>query len=215
MKYNQVKSVLIVANGQLPKKSILNNLVMISDCIIAADGGSNHCYKREIYPHFIVGDLDSVQVKVLSYFKDAEIIRLPDQNSHDLDKAIGFAKTFRPEIIRVVAAFGKRADHSLANLILLQSQFADVSLEFYDDYGKLSLITGKTILNMPQGKTVSLFSFLPVYGLSLAGFKYPIKNEDFPNGFNGLSNVISNPRAQIMIREGFLFIYTTHENTST
>jgi thiamine pyrophosphokinase len=214
MRSKKVESVLIIANGKIPKISLVKNLVSMSDCIIAADGGSNYCYKRGIYPHFIVGDLDSVQVKILSYFKDAEIIRLSDQNSHDLEKAIIFAKTFKPKIIRVVAAFGKRVDHSLANLILLQSQFTNVALEFYDNFGKLSVITKKVILNMPEGTTVSLFSFLPLYGLSLIGFKYPIKNRDFTNGFTGLSNIISSPKAQIKIREGFLFIYTTHDNTS-
>lgn len=212
MKMKQVKSIFIVANGQLPKKSLLIHLAAISDCIIAANGGCNLCYQRNIYPHFIVGDLDSAQAKVLSHFKDAEIIRLADQNRHDLDKAIGFAKTFNPEIIRIVAAFGKRTDHSLANLILLQKQFSDVSLEFYDDYGILSVITGKKILSLPVGKTISLFSFLPIYGLSLTGFKYPLQNKDFPKGFNGLSNVISSSMAQILIKKGSLFIYTVHED---
>ena len=174
MNTKQIKSVLVVANGQPPKDSLLKSLVAKSDCIIAANGGSNLCYQRKVYPDFIVGDLDSTRSKVLSYFKDAEIIRLPDQNRHDLDKAIGFALTLRPEIIRVAAAFGKRLDHSLANLLLLQSQVNEAPLEFYDDCGKLSMVRGDTMLELPIGKTISLFSFLPVYGLSLSGFKYSL-----------------------------------------
>jgi thiamine pyrophosphokinase len=209
MNAKQIKSVLIIANGQPPKDPLLKSLIAQSDCIIAANGGSTLCYQRKVYPHFIVGDLDSARSKVLSHFKDAEIIRLADQNKHDLDKAIGFALALKPELIRVVAAFGKRLDHSLANLLLLQAQFNHAPLEFYDDYGKLSMIRGDTILQLPIGTTISLFSFLPVYGLSLSGFKYSVQSKDFPHGFNGLSNIISAKKAHISIKAGLLYIYTS------
>lgn len=215
MNLKQIKSVLVIANGQPPKDPLLQSLIAKSDCIIAADGGSNLCYQRKIYPHFIVGDLDSARSKVLSHFKDTEIIRLPDQNKHDLDKAISFALALKPEVIRVVAAFGKRLDHSLANLLLLQSQFNHAPLEFYDDCGKLSMVSGDTILDLPLGQAISLFSFLPVYGLTLSGFKYSMQSKDFPYGFNGLSNIISSKRAHISIKEGLLFIYTTDGNNTT
>ena len=63
---------------------------------------------------------------MFSFFKDAEVIQLVDQKTLDLDKAIGFAKTLKPRLILVTAAFGKRLDHSLANLLLLQNEFKNV-----------------------------------------------------------------------------------------
>jgi thiamine pyrophosphokinase len=211
---DQIKSILIVANGEPPRDTLIKNLIEKSDCIIAADGGSNFCYKKNIYPHFIIGDLDSIDPKALSHFKDAEIIRLAEQDTHDLDKAITFAKTLKPMVIRIVAAFGRRLDHSIANLLLLQSDSDQIMLEFYDDQGQLTAISSDQTLKLPIGQTVSLFSLLPVYGLSLRGFEYSLQNRDFPKGFNGLSNIIAADNAQISLKKGLLFLYIFHEDNS-
>ena len=214
MNIEKNKTILIIANGDPPGDIILNQLVVKSDVIIASDGGSNICHQNNIYPHFIIGDLDSIEARLFSFFKDAEVIQLIDQETHDLAKAIGFAKTLKPRLILITAAFGKRLDHSLANLLLLQNEFKNVPLEFYDDYGQLSIITSHHQLKLSVGQTVSLFSFLPVFGLSLSGFKYPLQNKDFPSGFNGLSNVITSAAAQISIKKGFLYLYITNEYTA-
>ena len=214
MKSEQIKSILIIANGEPPRDTLIKKLVDKSDCIIAADGGSNFCYKKNIYPHFIIGDLDSIDPETISHFKDAEVIRLAEQNTHDLDKAITFAKTFKPVVIRIVAAFGRRLDHSIANLLFLQSDSDQVILEFFDDQGQLTAISCDQTINLPIGQTVSLFSFLPVYGLSLRGFKYSLHNKDFPKGFNGLSNTIAADDAQISIKKGLLFLYIFYEDNS-
>ena len=124
MKKNDKKqSVLIIADGEPPDDVCLHDLVSKSDIIIAADGGSNICYQKHINPDFIIGDLDSIEKSVFNHFKYCEIIKISDQNSHDLEKAFQFSRTLKPDIIRVIAAFGKRLDHSLANLILLQSHY--------------------------------------------------------------------------------------------
>jgi len=207
------KSILIIANGEPPDDDLLNKLIDQSDIIIAADGGSNICFQKNIYPDFIIGDLDSIEPHVLSHFRDCEIIKISDQNTHDLKKAVEFCKTLKPEIIRISAAFGKRLDHSLANLLLFQESFSKIKIEFHDAYGRLSMISGEQKLTIPVGQIVSLFSFLPVIGLSISGFKYSLNDEDYPNGFNGLSNVIEQESVRIMIKKGSLFIYITNEYT--
>lgn len=211
-KNKEKKSVLIIANGEPPGDDILNDLVSRSDIIVAADGGSTICFQKNITPDFIVGDMDSTNEPVLAHFKTSEIIKTPDQDRHDLDKALHFAQTLKPEIIYITAAFGKRFDHSIANLLLLQKQYQNQSLEFYDDYGCLSMISGESVLDQSVGQVVSLFSFLPVVGLSLTGFQYSLSNMDYPYGFNGLSNVIRQQNAMIRIKKGSLFLYITNEN---
>jgi thiamine pyrophosphokinase len=208
------KTILIIANGEQPRETILKKLVEKSDVIIASDGGSNICHQNNIYPHFIIGDLDSIDSRLFSFFKDTEVIQLIDQETHDLDKALGFAKTLKPRLILITAAFGKRLDHSLANLLLLQKEFKNLPLEFYDDYGILSIITNHRQLKLSVGQTVSLFSFLPIFGLSLTGFKYPVQNKDFPSGFTGLSNIVTSATVQISIKKGFLYLYICNEYTA-
>jgi thiamine pyrophosphokinase len=204
------KSILIIANGRPLRNSILEPLKTSCDIVIAVDGGSNLCYKRQIYPDYILGDMDSILPKVKRHFKDVEIIQIDDQETNDLEKAIGFCQILHPSVIRIVAALGKRLDHSLANILVLQAHAKRTPLEIYDDCGTLAMIQGESYYDYPVGKTVSLFSFLPVYGVSLQGFKYPLQNADFPDGFNGLSNVTCASPVKISIKKGFLFLYTLH-----
>ena len=211
---SDLHSILIIANGEIPQKGIFQKLVLEADCIVAVDGGSNICYEHNIYPNFIIGDLDSINPNVSAHFHDSEIIQLEDQNRHDLDKAIEFTRTLNPEKIMVIGAFGKRLDHSLANILLLQSIPHDCSIIFYDDYGQLSQIQGTQQLNLQANTTVSLFSFLPVFGLSLEGFQYSLQDQNFPAGFNGLSNLIVANPAKIRIKTGSIFLYSIYENVT-
>lgn len=209
------QSILIIANGRLPQKYYVKRLVSGARYIIAVDGGSNFCYEENIYPHFIIGDLDSIDNKVLKHFHDAEIIQIKDQNRHDLDKALEFAQSLSPDKIAVVGVFGKRLDHSIANLLLLQSLKSNCSITFFDDYGRLSLLSENLKIDCYKNQTVSLFSFLPIQGLTLEGFKYSLQNQDFPNGFSGLSNIAITDQPKIMIKSGSLFLYIIHEDITT
>jgi len=215
MKKEEKKSVLIIANGEPPGTDILIELAAKSDIIIAADGGSNSCYEKNINPDFIIGDLDSIEEAALKHFNYCEIIKIEDQNSNDLEKALQFSQTLKPDIIRVTAAFGKRLDHSLANLLLLQTRFQQQTLEFYDPCGCLSMISGKFELSNPIGTVVSLFSFLPIEGLSLSGFQYSLSDVDYPSGFNGLSNMIQQKNPTIRLKKGSLFLYIVNEDVKS
>lgn len=206
-----MKSVLIIANGEAPDDKILMNLVKQSDLVVAADGGSNICYEKNIHPDFIIGDLDSIQPQTLAHFKDCEIVKISDQNTHDLKKAVNFCLTLKPDLIRITAALGKRTDHSLANLLILQEYISISKIQFYDNFGVLSMITGEQYLKIPVGKLVSLFSFMPVSGLTISGLKYSLNEVDYPNGFNGLSNVTDHEEVSIKIKKGSLFIYVANE----
>jgi len=213
MTENKTQNLLIIANGLPPAPKILQKLAGEASLIIAINGGSVICFHNNIQPDYIIGDLDSLRPELRDYFEHAKIVHRPDQNYNDLEKAIEFARKLKAERIKIVAAFGKRADQTLANLLILQSRYKKVPLEFYDDFGKLEIISGNTTLDLPANQLLSLFSFLPVHGITLEGFKYPLQNADFPKGFNGLSNLITIPPVLINIRKGSLFLYTllTHD----
>ena len=207
MNYGSRNSVLIIGNGEAPAASLLRELINMSDCIIAADGGIDICREHGIYPHFIVGDFDSADPETIAAFPDAEIILMPDQNRHDLDKALEFARTMRPREIRVTAAFGRRVDHTIANLQLLRPDKTEKILEFHDTYGRLAVISSRRKMTLPVGTTISLFSFLPVTGVTLSGFEFPLDNRDYPDGFSGLSNKTIMEEVLITIKSGYLLVY--------
>ena len=206
-----LKSILIIANGKAPQKQLLQNLVKESDCIIAADGGSNICYKNNIYPDYIIGDFDSIDNKLKLHFKNSEFIYRPNQDEHDLLKALKFCETLQPQKVKATAIFGKRIDQTLSNMFILLNQKFKYLIEYVDDYGRVFIIHKKQNLNLPQKHPISFLSYKPVFGVTLKGFKYEITNKDFPNGFNGVSNEIAESPASLSIKKGSLLAIVPHE----
>lgn len=200
----QLSSVLIIANGKVPKKQLLQNLVKESDCIIAADGGCNICFKNNIHPDYVIGDFDSIDRKLKTHFKNSEFIYKPAQDEHDLLKALKFCETLNPQKVVAASVFGKRIDHTFSNLFILQNQNFKFQLEFIDDYAKVFLINKKHAFNLPPTHPISFLSYNPVFGVSLKGFKYNLNEINFPNGFNGVSNQIAKNPASIFVKKGSL-----------
>ena len=210
MKDSELKSVLIIANGKSPQKQLLQKLVNNSDCIIAADGGCNICFKNNIYPDYVIGDFDSIDNKLKKHFNNSEFIYRPGQDEHDLLKALKFCESLKPKIVVVTSVFGKRIDHTLSNLFILQNQKFNFGLEFIDDYGKVFIINHKFEFNLAKNHPISFLSYKPVFGITLKGFKYNLKNKDFPYGFNGASNEIIKSPATVNLKNGSLIAIIPH-----
>ena len=68
--------VCIVLNGEVKNYSKTKEIIVTEnyDYIIAADGGCKHLYKMNITPDYIIGDLDSVDEEVISYYKSKNVI---------------------------------------------------------------------------------------------------------------------------------------------
>ncbi len=206
----RINSILIIANGKAPKKQLLQKLVKESDCIIAADGGSNICFKNNIYPDYVIGDFDSINRKLKLHFKNSEFIYRPEQDEHDLLKSLRFCETLKPQKVVTTAVFGKRIDHTLSNMFILQKQKFNFATEFTDNYGKVFIINKKQELRYPQKHPISFLSYTPVFGVTLKGFKYEILDKDFPNGFNGVSNEFAESLTSVAIKKGTLIAIIPH-----
>ncbi len=63
------KRALVIANGEPPKKQLLQSLAREANLIICADGGANAALKAGIVPQAIVGDLDSIHAEALVRFR--------------------------------------------------------------------------------------------------------------------------------------------------
>src|SRR5690625_3733837 len=77
--------------------------------LIAADGGAYTAERLSLEPDIIIGDLDT-------YSPDgterAEVIRVPDQETNDLEKALNEALKRGIRRSVVFGATGKRLDHT-------------------------------------------------------------------------------------------------------
>ena len=206
------KIVVIIANGEALKPK-LRNFLSDADTIIAADGGVINCKIANIIPDFIVGDLDSIRFDLKKIFLTAEIIHNPDQETTDMEKALNLSISLKPMKIKVFSAFGKRTDHTVGNILVFTKlvQFISdksIDMEIFDNFGKMKILkSGTHEIKGEIGSTVSLFSLNPIQNLTLKGFRYNLKNQDYPNTFLGISNVYESEICKINFDSGILFLY--------
>ena len=185
------------------------------DVIMAADAGMTFLYHNHIIPDIIVGDFDSVDQEILSYFKERARIEFcqlnPQKDDTDTEFAVYDAISRGVKRLTILGATGSRLDHVLANIGLLGIGLThDVTMELIDSHNRMRMISGPLSIrkNEQFGDYVSL---IPVTGkvehVTLEGFKYNLT--DFTmGGFNslGVSNEIVDDEAHISFSEGILLV---------
>ena len=78
-----IKEAALVVNGEFPKKPSIIEKIKESKVIIATDGAANLLSEHGINPHYVIGDLDSINND-----NDYNVIETPDQSKTDLEKAL-------------------------------------------------------------------------------------------------------------------------------
>ena len=115
MYYSTPKKLIIVGGADFSDdlfKEVYDNELPI----IAADGGANFLAENNIYPELVMGDLDSVSEQNVENIEPKKIIRIPDQDSTDLEKVL--LNTQSPLTIGI-GFLGSQIDHELAALSAL------------------------------------------------------------------------------------------------
>ena len=86
--------------------------------VVCCDGAANEYLNRGLRPWRVVGDCDSLSPEATQIFKDI-VRRNPDQETNDQTKAITYLANKGLRRIAIVAATGRREDHTLGNISLL------------------------------------------------------------------------------------------------
>jgi thiamine pyrophosphokinase len=204
-----MKSCIIIANGDSPKKGIIKYLKRNGvSSIIAADGGANSTFKLGITPNYIVGDFDSIKPSVKKYYLDkSEIIYFERQDDTDVEKSLKFAIENNFETAYLLGGTGNRLDHSICNL--------GIVLKFYNKI-RIVIIHGKTILfpyssdtkleTIPN-ETISLYAFDDKTTITSEGLKYPLHKATLQFGKReSTSNVALGNVVNLKIEDGIIFV---------
>lgn len=212
---NEISAV-ILCDGRKPPKSKIIVSVSQFDLFIAADGGANIAYELGLIPDFIIGDLDSFS-PMNEIGESVTVIRDPDQETNDLEKALILA--IRREVTKthVFSAFGRRPDHALKNLSVLKkfnSRFTE--LKFIDNHGEMFLLPKKFTASLPAGTTVSLIPLSgTVEGITTTGMKYALQDELLAIGVrDGTSNETVDEIIEITHEKGDLLFFIASKNES-
>ena len=121
--------------------------------IIAADGGANFLAENNIYPELVMGDLDSVSEQNVQNIEPKKVIRIPDQDSTDLEKVL--LNTQSPLTIGI-GFLGSQIDHELAALSAL-AKFPEKKIILIGEHDIIFLVPPNFSLSSYVGMRVSLY----------------------------------------------------------
>ena len=201
---------IIICDGDIPEKSIINQERSDSELLIAADGGAYHAEKLDFQPDVIIGDLDSYNV---TGNENSIVIQDEDQETNDLEKALSYALKKSTTRAVVFGATGKRLDHTLKNLsVLLQFDSKFDSILLMDNYAEMKIIQSPFKDSFKPGTVLSLFPLAgKVEDIPTKGLKYALQNEDLENGIrDGSSNEVVDKTVEIKFKKGDLLLLTNH-----
>jgi thiamine pyrophosphokinase len=209
-----MKKCIILANGTSPKKGIFNFLKREEyDALFCADGGANSAFKYNLIPETIIGDLDSIDKKVLSFYKNkCRIIQIKRQNDTDLEKCLKYAILKKYEEAVVLGATGDRLDHSFCNLGIVLKFFDKIRIKIIHQKSMLCAYSKDVELLTVKGETISLYGFDQKTKITSTGLKYSLKNIALPFGKKeSTSNVALGNKIKLRILNGKIFVVRDFE----
>ena len=202
--------------GEIHDSPLVRSALNAAALIVAADSGANRLRQLGVLPHFVIGDLDSLQGDDLFHLKSVgvEIEPHPDPEQRtDGEVAIEYAIKRGATSIIIVGLFGgPRYDHAVANLYLLTHPgLRQVPTWTVDGWTALTILNGDGIsqahFHGEIGDYVTITAVSEtVEGITTVGLKWPLSNATFTRGLNqGTSNELINDRAMIQITSGTAF----------
>ena len=181
------------------------------DRMIAVDGGLAAAKALGLVPDMIVGDLDTAEPSLVEEFKQIPYIiwdvHVPEKDATDTELALQKAVACGCTHITILGATGGRFDHMLANVFLLYGCLQKgVEACIVDRQDKIYLIQDEASFTK-AGQWGKYISFLPllgeIKGITLEGFKYPLKDYDLEMGSSRcISNELAEETGHIQIRDG-------------
>lgn len=185
------------------------------DYLIAVDRGMQFCYEAGFFPDYVMGDFDSVSQEVFAYYqKDAraEIVRFsPEKDDTDTEIAVKKAMELGSTSIVLLGALGGRMDHCFANIHVLKLALdKDIEAMIIDQQNYIRLLDRTYVIRKSDlyGIYVSFLPFTDVVnGMTLDGFKYPLKNYTMKKGISiGISNEVVEETATVALTSGILLM---------
>lgn len=205
---------LIVTGGTINenflKEYVSNNKY---DNIIAVDKGLDTLNKLQIRPNYIIGDFDSVNIKILREYENKNIsitYLKPEKDFTDTHVALKKAIEMGSKEIIIIGAIGTRLDHTLANIHILKEALENgIEAKLVNENNEIMLIKNKIIINKNNNfKYISLIPLTTeIKGVTLKGFKYQLQDACLKIGESiGVSNEQIENKATIEIQEGIAIL---------
>lgn len=169
-----MSSAVIIGGGDFPRKPFPRELIRRADVIICCDGNALKAFLRNrerIFgdtsrePDAVVGDMDSMSPSLAKKYSRI-LIKVEEQDDNDQTKALHHIINNFPEVdtVHILAATGRREDHTVGNLGLLMEYARSLSgaegpsIDMVSDYSTAFAITDSCDLFLGKGRRISIFS---------------------------------------------------------
>ena len=182
-------TVAILAAGDFPRRGgrawdILASASAVVCCDSAADA-----YRRRMRrePYAVVGDGDSVRGKF------GNLVKVPCQETNDLEKAAAWCRANGFESPVVLGATGRREDHTVGNVF----RALDLGLEVVTDYGRFAPLEGRRTFKVEKGAAISIFAPDRSTRMKSRGLEWPLDRVEFRNLYCATLNRASASRVTL------------------
>lgn len=169
-----MSSAVIIGGGDFPRKPFPRELIRRADVIVCCDGNALIAFLRNrerIFgdtsrePDAVVGDMDSMSPSLAKKYSRI-LIKVEEQDDNDQTKALHHIINNFPEVdtVHILAATGRREDHTVGNLGLLMEYARSLSgaegpsIDMVSDYSTAFAITDSCDLFLGKGRRISIFS---------------------------------------------------------
>ncbi|MFO7868839.1 MAG: thiamine diphosphokinase [Bacteroidales bacterium] len=186
-RYNTKSHCVIVCDGEFPTHAIPLEILSKAKTIVCCDGAANTLYKKHIQPSIVIGDFDSILPEVQKAFAD-RLEYNPDDYTNDQTKAVHWAITHEFSEITILAATGKREDHTLGNISLLSEYREHVPIKTITNTGIFTPIQSSTTFDSYKGQQVSVFALHPDIHITSENLKYPLNKVVLDSWWKGTLN---------------------------
>jgi thiamine pyrophosphokinase len=207
MNDNQLKSdIIIVADGSFPRHEIPLSYIRNAKRIICCDGSAENLIKAGFIPDAIIGDMDSLNESIAGRFQD-RIFRDSGQETNDLTKAVAWCSERGFNELVILAATGKREDHTIGNISLLAEYNKNGKAIMVTDTGILrALGESSAVLSFP-GQQVSIFAIDPEIEITSRGLKYPLERKKLTNWWVATLNESTGDSFSLEFAGGPVIVY--------
>ena len=188
--------------------------------IIAVDKGLEYLYNHKIEALYIVGGFDSIDPKVIDYYRKETNIPIreynPVKDATDTEIALRLGITLGSKEMILLGATGGRIDHLWANVQTLSVACdAGVNACILDEKNKIWVTNKSCVLKKSEayGPYLSVFSLEgEIYDFSLEGTKWPLNHHDLmPCDSLTVSNQFVDDEVKISFVNGRIVIMETKD----
>jgi thiamine pyrophosphokinase len=201
--------VLIIGNTNQKYLPKWHELIQSADTIIACDGAIADCYESQISVDFLIGDLDSITKQDLARAEQdkLQIIKVDEQQSNDLSKALRFCQNLSVNKIDIIGVDGGKSDHQMANYFALLEHDLPVTLHLNDAIVIAVSKSNPLHYKSNPGVSFSLFSIGETAKVTIKGAKWELNNHDMSPSTMGLHNITAEEFLSINCENGSLLVF--------